>query len=169
MEVSEKSMELLFSKYSYIYELTEQFLDICPKVCILCEEKENLLLLPYENEFINNRYINKKYTFHKTKLGYYSEPINKKCTMLSTDGRCKLHGNHPLDCRSFPLVPKFSIKSPAKVDFFIADSYCPICNELPDNFVFINKKCWQFIAEDIPNKWKYLYNIQNKHNYSTKI
>lgn len=157
------------SKLANIYKTTEQFSGMCPSECTLCENREALMLLPYEEEFINeNTGKKQKEMFLKNCCGYNYQPLGFPCTMLQSSGTCQVYHKRPFDCRSFPIVPRFSLDKDDSIEFFLANSYCPILKNLPSNFIKTTTESWIFIAEDLPLEWKKMYNSLNQHCYTNK-
>ena len=160
----------IHSKLTTIYEITDKFSGTCPKGCALCEDRETLMLLPYEDEFMH-RNIEKKQIdmFLKNSSGYHYQPLGFSCSMLQSSGTCQVYPKRPFDCRSFPIVPRFSLDKNNSIEFFLANSYCPILNTLPSNFIKNTIKCWKYIAENLPLDWKKMYNNLNQHCYTNQI
>jgi hypothetical protein len=92
------------------------------------------------------------------------EPSNCNCTMLIGSGNCSIYDDRPLDCRSFPVVPHFSLLQVEDVSFFLADEYCPLGKKpslLPDGFVRDAQRMWRLLTPMIPRSWKSEYNSKN--------
>lgn len=158
-----KSIKLKDIKFDKIYSKADRFAGICPDGCSLCEDEENLLLLPYEKEHISGS-ANTELMFHKDCDGDYVERTEPPCPSLQKDGTCSIYSNRPFDCRSFPIVPKFSIDS-SDVEFYFARQYCPIVNKLSSDFIRMTINCWRAIEKDLSVTWKVKYNELNEHNY----
>ncbi len=98
--------------------------------------------------------------------GYHYQPLGFICTMLQSSGTCQLYHKRPFDCRSFPIVPRFSLDKDNSIEFFLANSYCPILKTLPSSFIKTTVECWISVAEDLPLEWKKMYNGLNQHCYT---
>jgi Fe-S-cluster containining protein len=162
-----KNKGQIFSKLSKIYTLTDEF-SFCPVGCNLCEERENLLLLPYESEFIAKGCgTSGAIAFGKLRFGICWEQVNQPCPMLKRDGSCAVYSKRPFDCRSFPIVPRFPLKQP-RVEFFMANvPYCPTKEAFSTpEFTITTIRCWLDIVQFLPDKWKKRYNYLNRHSYS---
>ena len=155
----------IFSRLSKIYKLTNGF-SFCPMGCNLCEVRENLLLLPYEDEFIARVCGNlDSLAFGKRQFGVCWEQENQPCPMLKRDGSCAIYSMRPFDCRSFPIVPRFPLK---RVEFFMADiSYCPVKEMFSmSKFMGTIMQCWLDVVHFLPDKWKKRYDYLNRHSYN---
>jgi Fe-S-cluster containining protein len=161
----------IFSQLFNVYNLTDEFSNSCPSGCSLCEHKESLMFLPFEEEYIlketgedqSNMYLKNQY-------GHCYQPFGFSCSMLNSIGTCKIYNVRPFDCRSFPIIPLFNLgEANNAIDFYLASSYCPIVKNLPENFINTTIECWKSIAENLPDDWKMEYNKLNKHNYSNQI
>ncbi len=160
----------IVSKLYDIYKSTDQFSGMCPSGCNLCEDRETLMLLPYEEEFIREDIEkNKINMFLKDCCGYCYQPIGYSCSMLHPSGVCKVYQKRPYDCRSFPIVPRFKLDKNNSIDFFLTNSYCPILNNLPKNFIKTTIECWRSIVGTLPDGWKIMYNKLNQHCYTNQI
>ncbi len=158
-------------RLAYIYKLTDEFSGMCPPACTLCENRETLMLLPYEEELIqdNSGKKDRSKMFLKNDCGYYYQPFGFSCPMLHSSGTCKVYHKRPFDCRSFPIVPRFQLDNDNSIEFFLANPYCPILQDLSRNFIKITSESWQYIAENLPFDWKATYNKLNQHSYTNKI
>ena len=110
-------------------------------------------------------------TFRRDASGYLVEPDNHICTMLNPSGTCSVYDHRPLDCRSFPVVPRFSL-STDDVDFYLANAYCPLGKTpslLPDGFVPDAQRMWRLLAPMIERSWKAEYNRKNAKAYTTLL
>ena len=146
----------------------------CPASCRDCEPNESLMLLPFEEEIIAERLIaagKEPVTFRHDDSGFLVEPDNHICTMLNPSGTCSVYDHRPLDCRSFPVVPRFSLSND-DVAFYLADAYCPLGKTpslLPDGFVRDVEKMWQLLAPMIERSWKAEYNRKNAKAYTALL
>ena len=162
----ETPKELMHSKLTIIYNETNRFSYICPERSSLCEKRENLLLLPWEEDFVlRNEKTSIK--FHRNyQERYCIELIHLQCPWLNKKGLCIIYPKRPFDCRSFPIVPRFSLK-PKRVEFFLSP-YCPIVNKLPKDFIKTIIRSWMSIEKYLPSEWKTLYNSLNEYTYNKK-
>ncbi len=161
----------ILAKLAYVYKLTDKFSGMCPDACMLCENRESLMLLPYEEELIQDNSTKKDQSdmFLENDCGYYYQPLGFSCPMLQSSGTCKMYHKRPFDCRSFPVVPRFQLDKDNSIEFFLANSYCPQLQNLSNNFIKITIDCWRYISENVPSDWKILYNKLNQHSYINKI
>lgn len=170
-----KSLETLKQMIREAYRITDVYSNYCPIECVECEKNEGLLLLPSEQEIISERLgkeKNNQMLFRQDGFGNYYEASNCNCTMFSKKGRCTIYKDRPLDCRSFPVVPRFSLTDDTKVQFFISDTYCPLgknISKLPPNFIHDTVKTWKYLVPMIPLSWKKLYNERNAKIYVKEI
>jgi Fe-S-cluster containining protein len=155
-------------RLAYIYKLTDEFSGMCPPACTLCENRESLMLLPYEEELIQDNSGKKGQSniFLKNDCGYYYQPLGFSCPMLHSSGSCKMYNKRPFDCRSFPVVPRFQLDKDNSIEFFLANSYCPQLQNLSSKFIKITIECWRYIAENLSSEWKTTYNKLNQHSYT---
>jgi len=155
----------VFSRISKIYKLTDGFA-FCPRGCNLCEEMENLLLLPHEDKFIaRTRGKLETIAFEKRRFGVCWEQVNQPCPMLKRDGSCAIYSTRPFDCRSFPIVPKFLLKQ-SRVEFFLANvAYCPAKEMFSTEFISTTMQCWLDVIQFLPDKWQKRYNHLNRRSY----
>ncbi len=161
----------MLAKIAYIYKLTDTFSGSCPHACNLCENRESLMLLPYEEELIQDSSGKRDQSsmFLKNCYGYYYQPLGFSCPRLHSSGTCKMYHKRPFDCRSFPVIPRFQLDDNNSIEFFLANPYCPILQDLSNNFIITTIKCWQYIAENLSSDWKITYNELNQHSYNKKI
>ena len=160
----------IFPKLATIHRLSDKYSGMCPSGCTLCEDRETLMLLPCEDEFIHeNSEKDQTNMFFKDKCGFCYQPKGFACPMLHSSGTCKVYKTRPFDCRSFPVVPRFQLDKSNSIEFFLTDSYCPILNNLSSKFIKTTIDCWQSIAENLPADWKIMYNKLNQHCYNNKI
>ncbi len=159
------------ARLAHIYKLTDEFSGMCPKTCALCENRESLMLLPYEEELIqdNSGKIDQNNMFLKDRCGYYYQPLGFSCPMLHSSGTCKMYHKRPFDCRSFPVVPRFQLDKGNSIDFFLANPYCPLLQNLSSDFIKITIECWRYFAENLSSDWKTSYNKLNQHSYINKV
>lgn len=157
------SMQEYFELYDKLYDITEGIELNCLMVCdSICEKKENVYLLPFENEFICRRLKLKSLPFseHITlgngRVDYLKikDKKNKFCKFFMDNG-CAVHGAQPVDCRSFPIFPHYTEESGLK--FFIFE-YCPVSRELSVEFVEKVTEIWEMLAEKLPAYWWGIYN-----------
>jgi Fe-S-cluster containining protein len=161
----------MLAKIAYIYKLTDEFSGSCPHACNLCENRESLMLLPHEEELIQDNSGKKDQSnmFLKNCYGYYYQPLGFSCPRLHSSGACKMYNKRPFDCRSFPVIPRFRLDKDNSIEFFLSNPYCPILQNLSNDFIKITIECWQYIAENLPIDWKATYNELNQHSYTNKI
>lgn len=158
----------IFQKLEIACDLTDRFSGVCPEGCTQCEERESLLLLPYEDELIKLHLAREgrpsPSTFQQLSLRVrqckvsvgYSQGGGPPCPMMERGtGMCAIYKARPLDCRSFPLVPRFLDNG--GLDFYLA-RYCPIALRLSPDFIRVTKQVWQMLLEDLPLWWRRLYN-----------
>jgi len=158
----------VFTKLFDIYDLTSECSDLCPSGCSLCENKETLMLLPFEDEYIcSESGKDQRDMYLKNQNGHCYQPPGFSCSNLGLTGACRIYQVRPFDCRSFPIVPKFGPDH--AIDFYLAGSYCPLIDKLPEYFIRTTIECWESIFENLPNDWKNMYNRLNEHNYSNQI
>ncbi|GEM_PF-1258233 len=164
--------ERLFRKFALAYRLTEPFSGICPDDCRKCEERESLMLLPYEDEFIKSQLAEQAGRFPanfpravvtvgrcRLNVGYAAGDA-EPCPMLEqSTGFCTIYSARPFDCRSFPLVPYF--RADGGVDFKLA-RYCPIATKVSEEFISVTRRMWETFMEDLPMGWRRLYNSDSR-------
>ncbi|MDO8532409.1 MAG: hypothetical protein Q7T26_09680 [Dehalococcoidia bacterium] len=164
--------ERLFRKFALAYRLTDPFSGICPDDCRKCEERESLMLLPYEEEFIRAQFAGQSgrvpadfpqavVTVGKCRLNVgYAPGDAAPCPMLEqATGFCAIYTSRPFDCRSFPLVPYF--RADGGVDFKLA-RYCPIATRVSEEFIRVTREMWETFLEDLPLGWRRLYNSDSR-------
>lgn len=152
-----------------IYNETNKYSAICPANCDKCEDREDLLLLPSEEEFIIQNQPSSKFCI-KDEDGFCYIKDDSPCPKFNSNSKCDIYQFRPLDCRSFPVVPRFSLVNSTSIDFFFANSYCPLIKnkELSKEFIKTTIYCWKSIVIYLPLKWKELYNNLNGHSYVIK-
>ena len=151
-----------------IYRVTDELSCICPHGCRLCEDRETLMLVPYEDELMGIENEQSR-TFLRDGCGYCYQPRGYSCKKLHSSGICTIHKKRPFDCRSFPIVPRFRLDKRNIIDFYLVDDYCPMLNEVSAGFIKTTIECWQSIIEHLPYDWKVMYNHLNHNCYRKKI
>lgn len=156
------------------FDLMTPYSGFCPPSCQDCEPNESLMLLPFEEEIIAERLRaarKEPVTFRQDASGYLVEQDNHICTMLNLSGTCLIYDHRPLDCRSFPVVPRFSLSND-DVAFYLANTYCPLGKTpslLPDGFIPDVEKMWRLLAPMIELSWKAEYNSKNAKAYTALL
>jgi Fe-S-cluster containining protein len=157
------------------YRMTDKYSNYCPPDCQECEMIETLLLLPGEEDLILKRLGQVhmcQRNFRKDSFGNCYEPSNSNCTMLSQKGTCTIYEDRPLDCRSFPIVPHFSLSNINDIEFFVSDAYCPLgkdLTKLPAGFIFDTVKMWKYLLPGIHISWRKRYNEINAKSYRHEL
>ncbi len=172
-KIQAEILHRLKTKIKYIYQITKRYSNFCPSHCQLCEINESFVLIPGEVAIILERAENRKkalisqyFPIRRNKCNYASEGI--RCPMLSCKAKCEIYHTRPIDCRSYPVVPRFSLEDNS-VECFLADSYCPLTklsSLLPEGFIKQITNVWNYLAPDLPLEWKAQYNLMNAHSYN---
>lgn len=167
-------MSVPFARKKEMFDLLEQayrLTDGYPMDCLthcdgLCEINESMTLLPYEHLYIAERLGQKRSPFHLVTVEgvrFAYEEVGHPCPALAEDGiTCTIWPYRPLDCRSFPVVPTFSLDDPSQVETHISDGYCPLAHRIANwtEFVEAMRAAWLLLAPRIPPAWKRWYNEQ---------
>lgn len=126
-------------------------------------DSESVLYLPGERVYLANtlaevdgegakEYLQASSVF-RSSTGYalHYIPGNKTCAFFNGE-RCKFYSSRPIDCRSYPLVPKavFEKKGKAYLRFFV-DEVCPASNNTEHISRWI--QVWQKIAPFVSPAW----------------
>lgn len=159
----------MHSKLEKIYRITDKISCGCPIGCNFCEDRETLMLLPFEDEFMNIHLEDDNEMFLRNENGFCYQPKGFKCSKLHDSGICTVHKKRPFDCRSFPVVPYFSLENKNGIDYYLADKYCPILNDISRDFLRTTMDCWSSVVEFLPLDWKRLYNNLNHDCLKTNI
>jgi len=152
----------MFALIEKVYRLTEPAVMDCAGSCDgACETKmtETVLFLPFELEYIMERAGLKESPFQEIKLPsgrYGMMGYEKNCPFLIYKG-CGIRPFRPLDCRSFPIYPRFADSSRAPLEFHLA-SYCPLKDDLSPEYIDCTKKSWKILLPHLPSDWRRFYN-----------
>ena len=152
----------MFALIEEVYRLTEPAIMDCAGSCDgACETKkmETALFLPYELEYIMERAGLKESPFQVIGLPsgrYGTMGYEKNCPFLIYKG-CGIRPVRPLDCRSFPIYPRFPNSSRGPVEFHLAP-YCPLKDDLSSEYLACIKKSWEILLPHLPSDWKRFYN-----------
>ena len=144
-------------EYKIVYQRAKQLLKpfdgICPRDCNLCEERELLVLLPEEKDFIAEDHAPSSLLFSlvETAASIRSCPAKCECT-----DSCTIYPSRPMDCRSFPVVPTF--EPDGSVSTRVSHSYCPIADSLPEGFVAAVHGAWTMLRPHLPTQWMERFN-----------
>jgi Fe-S-cluster containining protein len=146
-----------------IYRSTQHFDIGCSQLgCFLCAKggkrseecqriNEAVVLLPTENTLIKklNSAGFPEISVNGFNIGFLAPdqdcPFNK-------NGFCGIHGKHPIDCRSFPIIPSINERG----DLIISISLmCPTVP--PWDFVKTWVENWKRLWELLPEEWFRFY------------
>ncbi len=146
-----------------IYSSTKHFDIGCSQLnCFLCAKggkrspecqrlNEAVVLLPTENQMIEklNSVNFPEINVNGFSIGFLAP--EQDCP-FNVDGFCGIHGKHPIDCRSFPIIPSVSERG----DLIISISLkCPVTP--PWEFVKTWVENWRKLWEVLPDEWLKFY------------
>lgn len=146
-----------------IYRSTGHFDIGCSELgCFLCAKggkksaecqrlQEAVVLLPTENRVIKklNSACFPEISVNGFSIGFLAP--EQDCP-FNMDGFCGIHGKHPIDCRSFPIVPSINERG----DLIISISLkCPTIP--PWDFVKTWVENWKKLWELLPREWFRFY------------
>ncbi|RMH79394.1 MAG: hypothetical protein D6674_07775 [Acidobacteria bacterium] len=145
-----------------IYKSTESLELGCAEInCFMCAKggnlspcqrlKEAVVLLPWENQLI--RSLNGR-AFPEISLNGFSLgflPPEEDC-LFNKGGWCTVHGKHPIDCRSFPIVPSVNQRGDLIVSISIK---CPIVPSWKFTKTWVEN--WRRIWKVVPLEWFFFY------------
>lgn len=119
-----------------------------------CERiKEAVILLPGENQIIKELNGAEFPSMNVNGFGIGFLAPEQDCP-FNVDGWCGIHGKHPIDCRSFPLVPSVNERG----DLIISISLkCPIIP--PWDFVKLWVENWRKLWKVAPIEWFAFYSM----------
>jgi len=121
------------------------------------------IMLPFEMEYILSK-TGVSYTrLQHTRLELEPEIFidigfttnSMPCPFLTTDEKCGIHEIRPLDCRSFPLIPVFSMEGTVN---FRVDSECPSAVTFSSAYQTQFEKVWKELLPNLPMGYRTLYN-----------
>lgn len=156
--------EEAFRLLSIVYNLTngtdgeiKKCLDCIGCPCEAAESGEHVTLLPYEAEYIACK-LKKQ---GREDLALLINTISEAgiCPFLKED-RCSIHNIRPIDCRSYPVVPKFD-----GIDLsFAMSKACPHWMQINDNqkFVDLFKQVWIMLLPLLGKTWCEEYILRNQ-------
>jgi len=146
----------LFKAYEEIYAPTKVIgkLDLCRKCHgVPCEKGPDVVvLLPFESQFILNKLREKglKYKFSEVK----DIETTTHCCPFFLNEKCSIHFCRPIDCRFYPLTPRFT-KDSFEIKLL---KCCPYGDHISKKFVdqisAVSKKLLPFLSSN----WKQKYN-----------
>ncbi len=127
------------------------------RICTACPDPpcevgpEQVTFLPWEDEFIHRRLA----------AAGRHVPIEtvraiagcERCP-FHVQGRCAIHPHRPIDCRTYPLVPRFS--GVARVEFTVS-SVCPLRSGIDKPFIKLMADVWASLLPHLPTGWKERY------------
>lgn len=146
-----------------IYHLTQNLELGCGELgCFLCAKggnrvpecnklREAVVLLPGENALIRelNGSSFPEVSFNGMSVGFLAP--EQDCP-FNREGWCGIHGKHPIDCRSYPIVPSLNERG----DLIISISVkCPATPSW--NFVKTWVEVWRELWEVLPEEWFRFY------------
>ena len=139
--------------YQRAKQLLKPFDGICPRDCNLCEERELLVLLPGEKDFISEDHapLSLLSSLAEAAVSNLACPAKCECT-----NSCTIYPSRPIDCRSFPVVPTF--EPDGSVSTRVSHSYCPIADSLPDGFVAAVHAAWTMLRPHLSAQWMERFN-----------
>ncbi len=140
------------------YRSLSDFDHICPNGCIKCEHKESVVFLPGEEGF-QDLDVGSHQGFNTRDGFYFLSADDHHCTFFN-NSKCEIYSERPIDCRMFPLYPVFDIEANT-VEIGTSDKYCPIVDNIPDDFIIAVISVCNLISKNVSNKWKFLYNEMN--------
>ncbi|WP_245522229.1 hypothetical protein [Thermocrinis albus] len=136
-------------------------LEDCAKLnCFLCAKggakncqklHEAVVLLPYELDVLSSLGVRgfPEIEVCGMKIGYV--PPHTDCP-FNVGGWCGIHGRHPIDCRSFPLVPSINEAGDLVISIAVG------CPAVPTwEFVKLWVEVWKKLWEVVPESWFRFY------------
>ena len=168
----EVNKKVISQKLDFVYKATDKYSGICPEECSLCEQFEHLVLIPSEEEYILTK--SQEYGIVLERSFRRCGPIScelgsSDCGMLGKKNKCLIYHQRPLDCRSFPVVPRFRLQRGDGIDFYLSNAYCPIADKLTNGYIDTMKEAWQLLSPHLPRWWKAFYNSQGTYKGMKKI
>lgn len=172
-----------FDLLEWLYRETDQDAsripcrEICPQCLCERDRNEKVYFLPYEFEYLQLRagtkaqmqqefwaidvpsddFSGSSHTEERHSMPMALKSNLRACPFLAVDNTCIVHGSHPFDCRSFPLMPVFQ----GEAIQFELETYCPFTavfhQQQLDAFVELYTRLWRTIAPMLPASWKHLY------------
>lgn len=144
------------SKFERVYNLVREDI-LCPVDCNICENGW-IQFLPGEIEFLSHKVkipkskIAKLYKMHGKKVWMRLQK-DSHCPFFNL-GRCSIRKWRPMDCRSFPVVPKI-IKNKIVMELCIR---CPLVKkgEIKNTFIRKANEAWKIINP--PRWWLKIWN-----------
>lgn len=152
---------LWFERIERLYARTGKSTIPCHQACpdLLCEtgDAEQVLFLPYELTYIQGQMALTSNPFESVLLdgvsyGYMSGA--RACPYFQSPD-CLNHDLRPFDCRSFPILPRFT--SNGSVAFHLSP-YCPLSRGHDPHFTRLFTSLWKDLAPHLPEAWKAHYN-----------
>ena len=156
-----------FRFFQLVYSVTESGLgalracDRCSH-CELASVGEKVIFLPYEAEYIATVLTSQGRQDDIPSLRGISR--DKLCPFFRQN-RCALHPVRPIDCRSFPVVPKFTNDS---VELHLGVN-CPCCSLVNTEFKHLWASVWNVALPYLPSEWRSDYNATTMSFYGTQI
>jgi len=129
--------------------------------CETVESGERVTLLPYEAEYIECKLKEKEKQDFIPLINLMTEV--EICPFLK-DYKCSIHDIRPIDCRSYPIVPKYN-----GIDLsLVVSKVCPYWMKITKNEKFINlvEKIWAMLLPLLDKTWWEEYASQNQDPFN---
>lgn len=154
----------MYHRIEQVYLLTEEAVIDCPNRCDgRCETRmpETVLFLPYELEYILEKagLAVEQNPFQVVTLPsgcYGMMDYHRHCPFLIPKA-CGIRPFRPLDCRSFPIYPRFSDSPEEHPEFFVS-TYCPLKADLSSRYIDCIIEAWRILFPWLPPDWRAFYN-----------
>lgn len=139
----------------------------CPRVGMRSMPADHIaspvvVLLPFEMEYLIEKTGVSRAVFRRWPLDLTPEAtieigmldLGKPCPFLTEKLQCSIHEHNPLDCRTFPLLPRQNHRE--ELEWELSEN-CPSLQFLNPAFVAVIKRVWQDIYLHLPQSWWDLY------------
>lgn len=145
-----------------LHDILKPYDGICPRNCSRCEDYENAIFLPDEENLIpiHQQSMN---LFIGHKDGFYYLNINMDCPYLlkeNNKGTCLIYNKRPIDCRIYPFYPQFDLENNSYI-LLKAGTYCPLANKRLQDMERDVRRVLNVINKLVPTSWKETYNNLN--------
>jgi Fe-S-cluster containining protein len=128
------------------------------KICTECAEApcevgpEQVTLLPYEDEFIQARLAAEGRCVSLAEVRGIAGC--EQCPFF-VSRRCSIHPHRPIDCRTYPLVPRFALGE-QRIAFSVS-GVCPIRAGVDRPFIELMRVVWEKLHVRLSEDWKKTY------------
>ena len=121
-----------------------------------------VVLLPFEMEYLIEKSGVSRALFRlwpidltpelRIEIGMFD--LGKPCPFIKDDHMCGIHDHNPLDCRTFPLLPRLVPSN--ELEWSLGEN-CPSLTSLNPVFSEQIKRIWQDLEPVLPRIWWDLY------------